>query len=173
MAIEVGTLTGKKHPIIGCDFTTIFAKSKDLFNWELLPISEYIYGAERYTCCPVIRFFNGYYYMVNLESAPFDRWISYLVRSKDLKNWELGEINPLLTPDDDDKKFAYPEYLTEEEKELIINAFDCNNSDVDFCDFNGKTIITYAWGNQLGREFLGLAEYDSSLKEFLESHFLK
>ena len=63
--------------------------------------------------------------------------------------------------------------MTEKEKEYMQTAFNCNNSDIDFCDFNGKTIITYSWGNQHGKEFLALAEYEGSLKELLESHFLK
>ena len=63
--------------------------------------------------------------------------------------------------------------LTDEEKEFIANGFDCNNSDIDFCDYNGKTVIMYSWGNQYGKEFLAMAEYDGSLQELLESHFLK
>ena len=172
MAIEVGTAEDK-HPIIGCNFTMVFAVSKDLFNWELLPIEKYIYSKERYTACPAIRYYDGYYYMVNLESAPFHRWIPYIVRTKDLEEWEIGEINPFITPDDDDKKMIYPDRLTDEEKDFILNAFDCNNSDIDFCDYNGKTIIMYSWGNQYGKEFLAMAEYDGSLQELLESHFLK
>ena len=95
------------------------------------------------------------------------------MRTKDLEEWEIGEINPFITPDDDDKKLIYPDRLTEAEKNYIANAFDCNNSDIDFCDYNGKTIITYSWGNQFGKEFLAMAEYDGSLQELLESHFLK
>ena len=59
------------------------------------------------------------------------------------------------------------------EDKYIANAFDCNNSDIAFCDYNGKTIIMYSWGNQYGKEFLAMAEYDGSLQELLESHFLK
>lgn len=172
MAIEVGTREGN-HPLIGCNFTIIFAVSKDLFNWEILPIERYIYSKERYTACPSIRYYDGYYYMVNLESAPFHRWIPYIVRTTDLETWEIGEINPFMTPDDDDKKLLYPERLTEQEKEYIENAFNCNTSDIDFCDYNGKTVVTYSWGNQYGKEFLAMAEYDGSLQELLESHFLK
>ena len=51
------------------------------------------------------------------------------------------------------------------------NAVNCNNSDFDLCDYNGKTIITYSWGNQLGKEFLALAEYHGNSREFLQSFF--
>lgn len=171
MAIEVGTREGK-HEFFGCNFTLIFAKSTDLINWELLPLEETMYKKDTYTACPSIRYYNDYYYIVNLESAPFERWIPYIVRTKDFITYEVGDINPFMTPDDDDKKLINPDSFTEQEKEQVFNAFDCNNSDIDFCDYKGKTVIVYSWGNQMGTEFLALAEYDGSLCELLESHFL-
>ena len=69
------------------------------------------------------------------------------------------------------KKILYPEKFNEEQVQYIENAFNLNNSDVDFCTFNGKTIILYSWGNQLGKEFLALAEYDGTEEEFLKSFF--
>ena len=45
---------------------------------------------------------------------------------------------------------------------------DLNNSDVDFCEFRGKTIITYSWGNQQGTEFLAEAVYDRVAGELPE-----
>jgi len=170
MAIEVGTRESK-HPIAGCNFTIVYAKSPDLFNWELLPMDKYIYSPSKYTACPSIRYYDGYYYIVNLESAPFHRWIPYIVRTPDFELYEPGLINPFLMFGDEDKELMYPERLTDEEKELIETAFNCNNSDVDFCDFNGKTVITYSWGGQSGLEFLAMAEYDGTLEELLKSHF--
>ena len=64
-----------------------------------------------------------------------------------------------------------PERFTEEELSYIENAVNCNNSDFDLCDHGGKTLITYSWGNQYGKEFLALAEYDGSSEEFLKSFF--
>ncbi len=48
---------------------------------------------------------------------------------------------------------------------------DLNNSDMDLCEFRGKTIITYSWGNQQGTEFLGEAVYDGTLASFLKGFF--
>ena len=48
---------------------------------------------------------------------------------------------------------------------------DRNNSDVDFCEFRGKTIITYSWGNQQGTEFLAEAAYEGTLASFLKGFF--
>lgn len=172
MAIEVGT-RASKHPIIGCNFTMVFAESKDVFEWSLLPMEDYVYSPDRYTACPSIRFYGEYYYMVYLEAFPFGRFDPYVARSKDLLEWEIADMNPFLHYGDEDKKIIFPERLTEADKELILNAYNCNNSDVDFCDYKGKTIITYSWGNQVGKEFLAMAEYDGCLCELLESRFMK
>ncbi len=170
MAIEVGTVNGS-HPVIGCNYSIVFATSKDLFNWELLPFDTHLFIKEEYSACPSIRYFDGYYYMVFLAYAPFFRLVPYIVRTKDLETYEVGHVNPILVPDDDDKKIPHPERLTKEEIDYIENAFDINNSDVDFCEYKGRTIIIYSWGNQNGKEFLARAEYDGPLQEFLESCF--
>ena len=57
MAIEVA---GPKE-MIGVPFTILFAESNDLLSWKLLPMEEHIYLKEKYTACPSIRFYDGYY----------------------------------------------------------------------------------------------------------------
>ncbi len=167
MAIEIGG----EHEAVGVPFTGVFAESTDLLHWSLLDMMKYSYSRNRYTACPCIRYFNGFYYIIYLESAPCHRWIPYIVRSKDLKEFELGITNPIMWPDDDDKKLMYPDKFTEQELDYIENAVNCNNSDFDMCYYDGKTVITYSWGNQLGKEFLALAEYDGTNEEFVESFF--
>jgi hypothetical protein len=63
--------------------------------------------------------------------------------------------------------------LTTEQRAKITRAVDLNNSDVDLCEFHGKTIITYSWGNQQGTEFLAEAVYDGTLASFLKGFFPK
>ena len=92
-------------------------------------------------------------------------------RSRDLKEFEPGLTNPIMWPDDDDKKVIRPERFTEEELSYIENAVNCNNSDFDLCDHGGKTLITYSRGNQYGKEFPAPAEYNGSSEEFLKSFF--
>ncbi len=167
MAIEIGG----SNPIVGAPFTIVFAESDDLINWKLLPWEEHIYDRSRYTACPVIRYYDGYYYMIYLEAAPHHRWLPYIVRSSDLREFELGLTCPIMYPDDDDKKVIHPEKFTAAQLDYINNAVDCNNSDYDTCEWNGKTVILYSWGNQLGKEFLAMAEYDGSEQEYLESFF--
>lgn len=129
MAIEIGG----NHEAVGKPFTVVFAESKDLINWSLLDMMDYSYSRDRYTACPCIRYVDGFYYMVYLEGAPCHRWIPYIVRSRDLKEFELGITNPIMWPDDADKQIICPERFTAEEKEYIENAVDCNNSDFDMC----------------------------------------
>ena len=167
MAIEIGG----KNPAVGRPFTCVFAESDDLIHWSMLDMMEYSYSRERYTACPCIRYVEGFYYMIYLEGAPCHRWIPYIVRSRNLKEFELGITNPIMWPDDMDKQVIHPERFTEEELDYIEHAVDCNNSDFDLCEYNGKTVITYSWGNQYGKEFLALAEYEGSNAEFLKSFF--
>jgi hypothetical protein len=167
MAIEIGG----KHPAVGRQFTCVFAESHDLIHWTMLDMMEHSYSRDRYTACPCIRYADGFYYMIYLEGAPCHRWIPYIVRSRDLKEFELGVTNPIMWPDDADKQVICPERFTAEELDYIEHAVDCNNSDLDLCDYRGKTLITYSWGNQYGKEFLALAEYEGSSEEFLKSFF--
>lgn len=167
MAIEVGG----DDPRIGANFTNFFAKSDDLLAWKLMDPDRYVYDKSRYTACPVIRYWNGYYYIINLESAPLFRWLPYIVRTKDFETWEPGMINPVMCMSDEDKIIIHPEKFSDTQKEHIITAADNNNSDFDICEYNGKTVILYSWGCQLGREFLAQAEYDGPMGEFLESFF--
>lgn len=167
MAIEVGG----ENPMVGRPFTCVFAESQDLVNWTLLDPMEHSYSRDRYTACPCIRYFDGYYYIIYLESMIAHRWVTYIVRTKDFKEYELGLTNPILMFDNNDKKVIHPERFTAEELDKIENSVDCNNSDFDMCYYNRKTVITYSWGNQYGKEFLALAEYDGTEEEFCKSFF--
>jgi hypothetical protein len=69
-----------------------------------------------------------------------------------------------------DKVIANPK-LTAEQRKAITKGKDINNSDLDLCEFQGKTIIFYSWGNQQGTEFLAEASYDGTLADFLRSFF--
>ena len=53
----------------------------------------------------------------------------------------------------------------------IAEAKNINNSDIDFCEFKGRLIINYSWGNQRGEEFLAEASYDGTLEQFLKGWF--
>ncbi len=165
MAIEVG----KPPEVVGVPFTMRFAESENLLAWSLLP-KECVYTKERYSACPALRFVNGWFYMTYLEARPGPIYQTYVVRSRDLIRWESSPLNPVLKASPEDKLIANPK-LTADQRAKITGAVDLNNSDVDLCEFRGKTIITYSWGNQQGTEFLAEAVYDGSLANFLNGFF--
>lgn len=165
MAIEVG----EPPEVVGERFTMRFAESGDLLNWRLLP-EECVYTKERYSACPDLHFLNGFFYMVYLEAYPGPSYNPHIVRSKDLIEWESSPFNPVMQFSEEDKKIGNPD-LSEEQREHIRNAKNINNSDVEVCEFEGKTVIYYSWGNQQGVEFLAHAVYAGTLKDFLLGFF--
>lgn len=167
MALEAG----EPPELVGSRFTILFLTSKNLLDWEFMPLGEHVYSRDYYTACPALRYYCGKYYMIYLESLPHDRWMPYIVRTEDFIEFELGMRNPIMFSDGRDKIIAYPERFTAKEIEYITNTVDVNNSDIDLCEYNGKTYITYSWGTQLGREMLAGAEYDGGEEEFLKSFF--
>jgi hypothetical protein len=165
MAVEVG---GPKE-VVGVPFTIFFAESKDLLTWKLLP-QDCVYSKEKYTACPALRYLDGYFYMLYLETRPGPAYESHIVRSKDLKRWESSRLNPVMAFSNEDKSIANPK-LTAEQRKAIAEAKDINNSDMDLCEIKGKTVIYYSWGNQQGKEFLAEAVYEGTLASFLRSYF--
>lgn len=165
MAFEIGAPEAET----GAPFTMRFAESKDLIHWTLMP-SECVFAKDRYTACPAIRFLDGRYYMIYLEALPGPTYEPHIVRTKDLIHWETSPLNPVMKYSFEDKLIANSK-LTAEERDRIAKAVNINNSDIDLCEFEGKTIIVYSWGNQQGVEHLAEAVYDGSLAEFLRSWF--
>jgi hypothetical protein len=165
MAFEIG---GPPEET-GSGFTMRFAKSTDLLNWRLTP-SDCVFSKDRYTACPALRFLDGMYYMIYLEAKPGPEYEPYIVRSQDLVRWETSPFNPVMKFSPEDKLIANPR-LTQQQREHIAGAVNLNNSDVDLCDFDGKVVINYSWGNQQGIEFLAEAVSDGTLADFLRAWF--
>jgi len=70
-------------------FTIYFAESTDLRSWRRIPGA--VFGTDRYTACPAIRFVDGAYYMLYLEHRKPRWWFeTFLARSRDLVDWELA-----------------------------------------------------------------------------------
>ena len=129
-----------------------FARSIDLSKWEKIPGLTFTGEHQEYSACPVIRFYKPYYYVIYLH-APLDGhngWISYMARSKNLENWELSPYNPILE--------AGP-------------GEGSNNSDVDLMEYEGKTYLYYATGDQSTWGTVRVAMYEGAEKTFFEKHF--
>ena len=50
-------------------------------------------------------------------------------------------------------------------------AVNLNNSDIDFCEHEGRVIINYSWGNQKGIEHLAEARFEGTLAAFLRGWY--
>lgn len=157
--------------VVGVPFTHFFATSPDLKNWTFMD-NEKSSSKEYYTGGPWLRYSGGYYYMIAVVQLPCARYTNYIYRSKDLETWEVGLYNPLLMPDEDDRLIA-PSLTETDPKflEEIGTGFLSSNSDMDMCDWKGKTYINYLAGNQKGFYYMCEAEYDGTVDEFLAANF--
>lgn len=153
-------------------FTFRFLQSTDLINWTLTP-RDHVFQKDRYCGSPSLYAFEGdpYYYVGYLEAYPNGRYANSVARSKDLINWEYSPVNPVLMYDDaEDKKIGSP-FLTPADRARIDAALNINNSDMELCEYLGRTIIYYSWGDQHGTEFLAEACYEGGMHEFLKAFF--
>ncbi len=153
-------------------FTFRFFRSENMTDWELLP-QEYAFQKDRYAGSPSIYSVEGdpYYYVGYLEEYPDERYANSLARTLDFISWEYSPINPVLMYDEAEDKKTQNLGFTRAELARIRAALDINNSDMELCEYEGRTIIFYSWGNQHGNEFFATAYYDGSLKEFLQAYF--
>ena len=159
---------GKPPEIAGVRFTARFATSTDMRRWQLTP-SECTYARDRYTAPHCLRYLDGWYYNFYLEVVG-DGYEQYVVRSRDLIHWQLSPLNPVLRACDDDREIANGR-LTADQRERIRTTTNVNNSDIDFCEHDGRLIINYSWGNQHGIEHLAEAVYEGTERQFLLAWF--
>ncbi len=156
----------------GVPFTFRFLCSRDMVNWELTP-PECVFQKDRYCGSPAIYTLENdpHFYVLYLEEYPMYRFGNSIARSKDLIHWEYSPINPVLMYNDFEDKQIASLFITPEGRQRIKDALDINNSDMEICEFLGRTIIYYSWGDQKGTEFLAEAAYEGSMREFLTAFF--
>jgi len=152
----------------GVPFTARFAFSDDLRHWEVTP-PECNYAKDRYTAPHCLRWQDGWYYDFYLELTG-DEYEMRVVRSRDLIYWGASPLNPVMRAAPEDRIPRNPNF-TPEELHRLATAVDANNSDIDFCEYHGRLIITYSWGNQGGIEHLAEAVYHGTLAQFLRGWF--
>ena len=77
----------------------------------------------------------------------------------------------VLRASEDDRKLANASFA-EKERKVIASARNINNSDMSFCEYRGKTVIHYFWGDQETPP-CGFAEavYDGAEEQFLRGWF--
>ena len=159
---------GKPRELVGQAFTMFFAESKDLKTWTL--VENAAMGRDRYTGAPMLRYHDGVFYYFHLEGGYAKGFETRVARSRDLKDWEFSP-HVVLSYDPWDKMLHTSSDFTAEEKAYIAGAKNINASDLDMCEFDGKLVFFYSWGDQRGNEFSALAEADVTEREFCESFF--
>ena len=162
---------GAPKELVGTPFTMFFAESTDLMNWKWLgPDKSLVKNI--YTGGPMVRYYDGWYFFFYLanDPDPAKHYVNRVMRSRDLVNWEPGKRD-VLVYDENDKLIHPKANLTPEQLQVIANAEDYNNSDLDMCEWQGKLFLTYSWGNQHGTEFLAFAEAEASERDFCFSFF--
>ena len=163
------------NPYVGEYYTEFFASSPDLEHWDLFPFDT-AYTPARYNACPALRFSGGYYYMICLEALPLYRWAPYIYRTRDFDTWEIGLYNPILMPSEEDRRVKPGVRIPAEIAQANSRHVDVNNSDVDLCEFEGKTYVVYCAGHQaLAKGMSGLtceAVYEGTLDDFLQAYFV-
>ena len=164
---------GKPDELVGPKpFTFIFARSKDLIDLEFMDFKKTAYPMDRYAGGSKIYYCNGWCYHLTMVEMPGAVYCLYITRTQDFENYQFGKYNPFIIITNDDMRVAENAAdITEEMRALIPHGYYCSPSDIDFCEFNGKTIINYIVGNQLGFAFMAEAEYDGTPQEMLENFF--
>jgi hypothetical protein len=106
--------------------------------------------------------------------AAWDRktwWFeTFIVRSKDLINWEPSPHNPILVPDKD--RSVHPDCPPHDRGHGDnYDARECNNSDPDIVQWKGKTRVYFTGGCQHYGGRLQYAEFDGPMDEFFRACF--
>lgn len=153
----------------GYRFTARFATSHDLVTW-LRTDPNRVYARDRYTAPHALRYHGGKYYLFYLEYVGSQHYETRVVRSADLMNWENARRGPVLKPSAADQVPALPGFQPEQ-LIRIREALNINNSDLDFCWYDGKMVLYYSWGDQAGTEFLAEGTFLGSEEEFLRIWF--
>lgn len=157
--------------IVGQFYTFFFATSPDMVHWTHMDTSK-CFTPHRYGGGPWMAYSEGWYYVLSMFEMPGPAYSNYFVRTKDFDTWYLGKYTPFLVASEEDRMFSpHAVDFTDEFKEEMKTGYICNNSDVDMCEFEGKTRIIYSCANQLGFYYQAEAIYDGPLAEFLERQF--
>jgi hypothetical protein len=161
-------------------------ESSDLVNWEQIAGSSRYRDPETeepeiqpgHTCCPAIRFVDGYFYVWyntckkhDKADYPENYYVVRLSRTRDFVEWEDSPFNPILIPSVEDRQLHPRHRLNPAQQARVAISPLWNESDVDLCEFHGRVIFTYSWGSQQAIEYLATAEWDGTLAELVAAYF--
>jgi len=150
-------------------FTFFFAESKDLKKWKLN--FDAVFGRQKYVDTPMIRYFDGWYYLFYVAGSYDAGFEERVVRSRDMRNWLHSPLNPILQTSVQDRELANTGFTPKQQKR-IQTVHNINNSDLQMCAYGSGLYMTYIWGDQKNNNFLAEAEIrNMTEQEFCEACF--
>jgi len=164
----LGFELGKPSDLVGEPFTMFFAESSDLKTWKVVKGASM--GRDRYTGGPMLRHFGDWFYFFHLEGSYEEGFETRVARSKDLFDWEFSP-EVVLGYDPWDKLIHPQANFTAADLAEIAAEKDVNASDLDMCEWQGRLVCFYTWGDQRGHEYSSLATAVCTEREFCESFF--
>jgi len=141
-------------------FTFKYFVSEDLLKWTRVP--EAIYGRDKYVGGPALYFEDGTYYTLYLHALGSGRYETRITRSTDLIHWQdAPQGRPLVTFNPKNKVHPL----------RGANIRETNASDVELCQWQGKTLVYYTGGDQHLAGDLQLAEFAGTPAELFRRFY--
>lgn len=146
-------------------FTFKFYESTDLRSWSL--VSNALYGTDKYVGGPAMYFCGSHYYVLYLNHEGVNEngvncYRTRVTRSKDLITWQDAPA---------DRVFLDYDPAHEVNPEHYPGVMEANASDVELCQWQGKTLVYFNGGDQMNCGDVQLAECDGTIGELLPRFF--
>ena len=144
-------------------FIMRFCESVDLVHWRKLG-TDHIYGTDKYTGGPAL-YHDGeqdWFYCLYLEDLGDRKWETRITRSRDLKSWQDAPAGrPVVTFDE----------TRDVNAEVWPGVKERSASDVELCEFEGKTHVYWINGNQEGAASEYRGTVDGPMNRYLRAFF--
>ncbi len=141
-------------------FTFKYCAGPDLTHFERLPNA--LYGVDKYVGGPALYYEGDWYYTLYLQSLGGGTYETRVTRSRDLVTWHDAPAGRAFLPYDPTRR---PDPVHHPD------VYERNASDAELCEWQGKTLIYFNGGNQLGVCDLQWADYDGTPRQLLEAFF--
>jgi alpha-L-fucosidase len=144
-------------------FTMRFCESDDGVNWRKLS-ENHIYGHDKYTGGPALYFDDeeDWFYILYLNALGDNMYDNRIARSRDLITWQEAPT---------DRPFVSPNLQRSVNDRKWPEVMERSASDLEMCEFNGKTYLYWINGNQQGATAGWEAVYDGPMNQLLRTFF--
>lgn len=144
-------------------FTMRFCESSDLVHWTKLG-TDHIYGTNKYTGGPALYYDKeqDWFYCLYLEELSNRTWETRITRSRDLITWQDAPAGrPVVTFD----------ATRDVNSDIWPGVKERSASDLELCEFQGKTHIYWINGNQQGAASQYRGTADGPANQYLRHFF--